>query len=180
MQPDFQPILKGDHVVLRPVEAADWRGMFAAAADPAIWAGHPASDRYQEYAFRAFFDGALASRTAFTILDKRSGDIIGSSRYDHFDPALRQVEIGWTFLARSVWGGTYNSDVKRLMLDHAFRFVDTVVFTVGEANLRSRRAIEKIGGVLRPETFERQYGDVNVTQRVYEIRKPSTSGAAPV
>jgi RimJ/RimL family protein N-acetyltransferase len=56
------------------------------------------------------------------------------------------VEIGWTFLARSHWGGKYNGQMKELMLRHAFRFVERVVFLIGEHNLRSQRAVEKIGG----------------------------------
>jgi len=55
------------------------------------------------------------------------------------------VEIGWTFLERAFWGGTYNREMKSLMLDHAFKFVDRVVFVVGENNLRSQRALQKIG-----------------------------------
>ena len=54
---------------------------------------------------------------------------------------------GWTFLARSHWGGEYNREMKRLMLDHAFRFVGRVVFLIDSANHRSQRATEKIGAV---------------------------------
>lgn len=176
MQPDWQPTLTGSHVVLRPTDADDWAGMFAAAADPAIWAGHPVQNRYQEPVFRAFFDSALASQAALTILDKQTGAIIGSSRYDGFEPELSEVEIGWTFLARSAGGGACNGEVKRLMLDHAFRFVDTVVFWVGETNLRSRRAVEKIGGVPRPDKRDRASGDRIVTHVIYEIRKPPVAG----
>ena len=171
--PDLQPTLRGEHIVLRPVHADDWQGMFAAAADPAIWAGHPVSDRHREPAFRVFFDSALASGTALTILDRRTGAIIGSSRYHGYDPKLSEVEIGWTFLARSAWGGAINREIKQLMIDHASRFVDTVVFLVGATNQRSRRAMEKIGAVLRAGTFDRAYGDVNVTHLVYEIRTSS-------
>lgn len=49
--------------------------------------------------------------------------------------------------SRSHWGGTYNRELKRLMLGHAFRFVGSVIFLVDPANLRSQRAVEKIGGV---------------------------------
>ena len=106
-------------------------------------------NRYTEPVFRAFFDGALGSRSAFAFVDRESGKIIGSSRYHGYDPQLSEIEIGWTFLARAYWGGSYNAEVKKLMLDHAFTFVDTVVFWVGETNWRSQRAMEKIGGVRR-------------------------------
>jgi RimJ/RimL family protein N-acetyltransferase len=129
--------------------------MFAAAADPGIWALHPASDRYTEPVFRKFFDGALASGSGFTFIERESGKIIGSSRYHAHNPALSEIEIGWTFLARTYWGGDYNREIKRLMLEHAFKFVDTVLFWVGDTNWRSQAAMEKIGGVRRPGPHSR-------------------------
>lgn len=169
--PDFQPTLTGPSVVVRPLRAADWTEMLKAASDPLIWKLHPASDRYTEPVFRAFFDTALASRMAFAFIDRASGAIIGSSRYHGYDADLGEVEIGWTFLARAYWGGQTNAEIKRLMLDHAFAFVDTVIFWVGETNLRSRRAMEKIGGVLRPGTYRRAIG-ADVPHEIFEIKKP--------
>ena len=169
--PNLQPTLLGEHVVLRPVVAGDWDEMFAAAADPLIWAVHPVPDRYTQPVFRAYFDGALASGAALAILDRETGRMIGSSRYHGYDAALREIEIGWTFLTRDYWGGAFNREIKTLMLDYAFGFADTVVFMVGENNVRSQRAMEKIGGVRRPELFDRAYHDVVVRHMVYEIRK---------
>lgn len=168
---DFQPTLEGDRVTVRPVARADWTDMFAAAADPAIWAQHPASDRYIEKVFRQYFDGAIASGAAFAFIDRANGKIIGSSRFHGLNPVAREIEIGWTFLARDYWGGSYNSEIKRLMLDHAFQFVDTVVFWVGESNHRSRRAMEKIGGMLRAGVHFREGGG-DAPSVIYEIRKP--------
>lgn len=169
--PDLQPTLSGDHVVLRPLVADDWEEMFAAAADPLIWAVHPAPDRYTEPVFRDYFDGALASGAAFAILDRETGRIIGSSRYHGYDAALGEIEIGWTFLARDYWGGAFNREIKTLMIGHAFGFAETVIFMVGERNFRSQRAMEKIGGVRRPDPIDRAYRDVVVRHVVYEIRK---------
>lgn len=152
---DLQPTLIGERVIVRPVQSADWDGMFAAASDPKIWELHPEFDRFQESVFRKYFEGALASGSAFVFVDKASGEIIGSSRYWGFDAQKSEIEIGWTFLARDFWGGAYNAEIKRLMLEHAFNFVSTVVFWIGADNLRSRRATEKIGGVLRPGIFYR-------------------------
>ena len=173
--PDLQPTLMGEHVIVRPVRAADWDGMFAAASDPKIWELHPESDRYQEAVFRKYFEGALASHSALTIIDKASGAIIGSSRYWGYDAERGEVEIGWTFLARDYWGGVFNAEVKKLMLDHAFTFVDTVVFWIGADNVRSRRATEKIGGVLRDGIVYRgeAEGDPHV---VYEVRANARHG----
>ena len=168
---DLQPTLVGDHVTVRPLRADDWEAMFSAAADPGIWELHPVSDRYAETVFREFFDGALASKSAFAFIDRAGGAIFGSSRYHGHDPASREIEIGWTFLARAYWGGDFNREIKRLMIEHAFGFVDTVIFFVGETNLRSRRAMEKIGGVLRPGLLPRTLNGVTYQHVVYEIRE---------
>ena len=152
--------------------------MFAAAADPQIWALHPARDRYTEKVFRAYFDSAIASGSAFSFVDRERGTIIGSSRYSGYDPAAREIEIGWTFLARAYWGGSYNLEVKRLMLAHAFIFVDTVVFWVGETNWRSQRALEKIGGVRRAELRTRSLDGTNHPHVVFEITKRDFSSSA--
>jgi len=172
---DFQPTLEGARVIVRPIASSDWESMFAAAADPEIWVQHPSSDRYTERVFRRYFDDAIACGSAFAFVDRQSGRIIGSSRYHGFDPVTREVEIGWTFLSRDYWGGSYNAEIKRLMLDHAFLFVDKVVFWIGETNMRSRRATEKIGGVLRSGIhYKEASGDSPYV--VYEVHK----AAAPV
>jgi RimJ/RimL family protein N-acetyltransferase len=173
---DFQFVAESDLVRLRPVHAGDWAEMFEAASDPLIWAVHPEPNRFEEPRFRRYFDAAVASGQALTILDGQTGEIIGSSRYHGHDPSLSEVEIGWTFLVRRCWGGAWNRQVKRLMLDHAFQYVDTVIFRVGEANLRSRGAMRKIGGVLRPGLIDYPIDDRLVPYVIYEIRKP---GAFP-
>jgi len=169
--PNWQPTLEGDLVVLRPTQPDDWEEMFAAASDPFIWAGHPAKDRYTEPAFRKYFEGALQSRGALTIVDKASGHIIGCSRYHDYEPELSRVEIGYTFLVRSCWGGAVNGEVKRLMLAHAFRFVDTVQFAVAEDNIRSRKACEKIGAALSKRREMRPTAGGEIPYCIYEIRR---------
>jgi RimJ/RimL family protein N-acetyltransferase len=144
---DFQPFLKGDILDLRPLRAEDFDDLLAVAADPLIWEQHPISDRYQEMRFREFFRETLESGGALVAIDTRDGRIIGSSRFYGYYEDKSEVEIGWTFLARSHWGGHYNGEMKRLMLRHAFRFVDRVIFLVGPQNIRSQRAVEKIGGL---------------------------------
>ena len=167
---DLQPVLTGELVQLRPIRADDWAEMYAAASDPLIWAGHPVKDRWQEPIFRQFFDDAVASGSAFAILDRATGRIVGSSRYHGHDPAAREIEIGWTFFTRDCWGRGHNAEAKRLMLDHAFRYVERVIFVVGETNHRSRRAMEKLGGTLRAE-FDRVMHGRTIRHVVYEIRK---------
>jgi RimJ/RimL family protein N-acetyltransferase len=145
---ELQPHLAGELVELRPLAPGDWPALSRAASDPLIWEVHPASDRWKTEVFREYFDTGIASGGAFAVIDCKTGAIIGSSRYSNYKPDDSEIEIGSTFLARSHWGGVYNGEMKRLMLRHAFRFVDTVVFRIGATNSRSRRAIEKIGGVL--------------------------------
>ena len=175
--PDLQPTLEGEQVTLRPLRVQDWAEMSAIAADPLIWELHPERERWREPIFRLFFDSALESGSAFAIVDRASGRMIGSSRYFGHDPALSEIEIGWTFLARDHWGGGTNREVKRLMLDHAFTFVDTVIFWVGETNWRSRRAMEKIGGVLRDGVRMRAYSREPCPHVIYEIRKGQRSAS---
>lgn len=155
MEPiDRQPTLIHPQLRLRPLERHDWDALFAVASDPLIWALHPASDRWQEPVFRQFFEQALASGGALVAIDPAHGGIIGSSRYDLSRSSPGEMEIGWTFLARRYWGGATNAMMKQLMLGHAFRFVGRVIFVVGERNLRSRRAMEKVGGRLTARIIE--------------------------
>jgi len=162
---DLQPTLKGSLVELRPLATTDFDALFKAASDPLLWEQHPEPNRYQEATFRAFFEEALASGGALVALDRATDQIIGSSRYHGYDAEGSVIEIGWTFLARSHWGGRYNGEMKRLMLEHAFKSVQRVIFTIGPDNRRSQRAVEKIGGV-RSGTTTDAHGRARV---VYEL-----------
>jgi RimJ/RimL family protein N-acetyltransferase len=171
---DRQPVLIGERLELRPLRNSDWDALFAVASDPAIWAHHLMHNRWQEPVFRAFFADALVQNGALLVIDKASGTVIGSSRFQGHNPAHGGVvEIGWTFLARSCWGTGLNAEMKRLMLAHALRFVERVEFRVGEANVVSRRAMEKIGGQLLPKTERVQTPNGAVVHVVYEIDRAS-------
>ena len=171
MVPDRQPVLEGALVTLRPTVAEDRTPRFAVASDPLIWEVHPAHDRWQRPVFDAFFDAGMASGGNLTILDRSTGAVIGASRYDGWKADADEIEIGWTFLARTYWGGLYNREIKALMLDHIHRFVGTATFMVGEDNVRSRRAMEKIGGVLRDADEVRMMAGVPKRHVIYEIRR---------
>jgi RimJ/RimL family protein N-acetyltransferase len=142
---DLQPILKGQLLELRPLRQEDFHDLYKVASDPLIWEQHPHKDRYQEEVFKLFFRAAMESGGAFVAIDSRDGQVIGSSRFNGYNEEKSEIEIGWTFLARSHWGGHYNKEMKQLMLRHAFRFVERVIFVVGQENWRSQRAVEKIG-----------------------------------
>jgi N-acetyltransferase len=145
MEFDLQPELRGRVLTLRPLVIADFEAVYAAASDPLVWEQHPEPLRYRREVFQKFFDGAMASKGAFAVIDLASRKIIGSSRYYDYNPAMREVKIGYSFLSRAFWGGVYNPEMKKLMLDHAFGFVDRVLFEIGESNLRSQTAIQRIG-----------------------------------
>jgi RimJ/RimL family protein N-acetyltransferase len=171
---DLQPTLTGNLIQLRSLTPADFDELFTAASDPLIWAQHPESDRYTREVFQRYFDGAIESKGAFAIIEKKSGRMIGSSRYCNLDSAVGEVEIGWTFLERKFWGGIYNRELKTLMLDHAFKFVDRVVFVVGENNLRSQKALEKIGARFL-QAVERPDRDGMTTRNVvFAIDRPQS------
>lgn len=167
---DRQPVLEGERLLLRPLVADDWTAMYAIGHDRELWAIHPQHDRWQEPVFRRFFEDSLERGGALAVIDKASGALIGSSQYKQ--PADGAVEIGWTFLARSHWGGSYNRELKRLMLDHALRFVDRVEFRVGECNLRSCRALEKIGATPTGRTdMVKVPGGGRMRHVIYEITR---------
>ena len=139
----------GSSITLRPLRAEDFEVLYAAASDSLIWEQHPDPLRYRRDVFREnFFLGGVNSGSAFIVQENASGRVIGSSRYYEWDPARREIAVGYTFLVRDHWGGGTNAEMKRLMLDHAFRWADVVWLHIGADNWRSRKAAEKIGAVL--------------------------------
>jgi N-acetyltransferase len=174
---ELQPVLNGDLLVLRPLQPGDFPAVFTVASDRHIWEQHPCSDRYQEAVFREFFRDALESGGALIAVDSKDGRVNGSSRFNAYDEAKREIEIGWTFLARSHWGGVYNREMKHLMLRHAFQFVDRVIFVIGATNFRSQRAMEKLGGIRAGSRFD----DKNREHYIYQIAAATfgRTGAVP-
>ena len=168
---DLQPHLTGILIELRPLTPNDWDELFAIASDSLIWEQHPEPDRYKEGVFRIFFKDALESGGAFVIIDRKTQRIIGSTRFYGYDQEKSEIEIGWTFLARKYWGGRFNAEMKRLLLNHAFRVVQSVVFFAGEHNVRSQKAMEKLGAI-KIGTATRAYGNhPPATNLKYVIKK---------
>lgn len=178
---DLQPVLRGELLELRPLRPDDFAALHAVASDPLIWEQHPVRDRYKVEVFQDFFRTGIESGGALVAIDRNDGAIIGSSRYHGHDPLKREVEIGWTFLARRFWGGRYNGEMKRLMLEHAFGFVDRVIFVIGPRNLRSRRAVEKLGATLigsRVQEDGRESVVYGLDRTAYSARDPERTGGA--
>ncbi len=168
---DLQPVLNNDLVQLQPIQETDFKELYAVASDPLLWEQHPNQDRYKEEVFRRFFDEAIRSKSAFVILDRRTEKIIGSTRYYKYRPENKSVVIGYTFLSRKHWGGIYNHTVKSLMLNHAFLWLNEVIFEIGATNIRSQKAIEKIGAI-KTDTIEKDFpGESNKINFIYRITK---------
>lgn len=143
---DLQPTLENDLLVLRPLKEGDFENLYKVASDPLIWEQHPDKNRCQRNVFTLFFNEAIASKGAFVVIDKKTNEVIGSTRFCSVKETSNAIEIGWTFLARQYWGGYYNTSMKNLMMDYAFDFADNILFHIHEHNFRSQKAVEKLGG----------------------------------
>jgi len=150
---------------------SDHDALFDVARDPLVWEQHPATDRFKPEVFRELFRESMASGGAMVVIDRADGSVIGSSRYHDHSAERRDVEIGWSFLARRYWGGRYNGEMKRLMLTHAFRFVDHVIFLIGEDNIRSQKALLKIGGVQTDRRVVRELNGRPLPHVVFAISR---------
>ena len=144
---NLQPHLEDDLIIIRPLQEDDFRALYAVASDPLIWEQHTAHDRHELNVFTQLFEESIKSGGALIVVDRRSGNIIGSSRYARSPSDSSAIEIGWSFLDRVYWGGKYNGAKKKLMIDHAFHSgMKIVLFHIAKVNIRSQRAVEKIGG----------------------------------
>jgi RimJ/RimL family protein N-acetyltransferase len=171
---DLEPTdLAGEKTILVPLRAVHFEELYAVASDPLIWEQHPNPDRYKRDVFKTYFEGAMAMEGAFLIRDVETGETVGSSRFYDFDAERSEVKIGYTFFARSCWGKGYNQEVKRLMLEHAFQYVDSAIFHVGMDNTRSRIAMERLGAENIGEVEVAYFGESPKRNVVYRIRKAS-------
>ena len=172
MQIDLQPIhLQNELVKLIPLKVTDFETLYSVASDPLIWEQHPNHDRYKRDVFQNYFNGAVASQSALMIRDAKTNDLIGCTRFYGLDLNANSIHIGYTFFARSCWGKSFNRNTKKLMLDHAFTIVDNVIFHIGSYNMRSRKAIEKLGAELIEEKMIAYHGETSSLNCVYVIRK---------
>lgn len=143
----WQPILNGSLISLRPLKAQDFEELYAAASDPLIWAQHPEKDRYKREKFQVYFNSGIESHGALAIVEPKTNRIIGCSRFTRYEPEKSSIEVGYTFLTRDYWGKGHNRELKSLMLGYAFQYVETVLFYVGDQNIRSQMAVKKIGAI---------------------------------
>lgn len=171
MKFDLQPRLNGDLIILRPLYREDFSELYEVASDPLVWEQHPHRERYKREVFEEFFEQAIESGGALIALRKDTKAVIGSSRFYEFNLSKKQIAIGYTFLSRDYWGHTYNKEMKLLMLQHAFQFVESVIFHIGETNIRSQRAIEKVGATLIDFLPHKLPDGTPYMERIYQIKK---------
>ncbi len=167
--------LQNEWIHLIPLQETDFEELYAVASDPLVWEQHPNKLRYQRDVFQNYFEGALLSKGAFVIRDSKTNEVVGSSRYYDYNETDNSNEasvlIGYTFIGIKFWGKGYNKALKKLMLDYAFQFLDKVYFHIGAFNIRSQRAIEKIGAVKVDEFEVEYYGESSKLNFVYLITK---------
>lgn len=169
---NLQPnLLSNEWVSLYPLKEQDFEILYSIAADPLIWEQHPNKLRYKKEVFETFFKGAIESKGAFLIIDTKTNLPIGSSRFYNFNKEKSSIEIGYTFYARSCWGKPYNRSAKNLMIQYAFNFIDTVNFNIGSGNIRSQKAIEKIGATKIGEEVVEYFGEAPTLNFVYAVYK---------
>lgn len=168
---NLQPILENEFVQLLPLQSEDFEELFEIASDPLVWEQHPNKDRYKKEVFLNFFEGAMQSKGAFKILDKSTQKCIGCTRFYDFNPTEKSILIGYTFYGRPYWGSQYNPSAKKLMLDYAFQHLDRVYFHIGANNIRSQKAIERLGAT-KARTIEVAYhGEPEKLNFEYVIQK---------
>ncbi len=168
---ELQPTLENDLIKIKPLHATDFEALYRIASDPLIWEQHPNKDRYQKEKFETFFRGAIESKGAFLVFDNKTGIPIGSSRFYEFDKEKKTISIGYTFISRDHWGKDYNRALKLLMIDHAFKFVDKIIFHIGASNIRSQKAIVKLGAKKTGEVEMEYYGEPKRLNFIYTIDK---------
>lgn len=173
---NLQPILEDDIIRVEPLRKEDFERLYKVASDPEVWANHPNKNRYKRVVFTTFFEGAMQSGGAFLVTDKKSGEVIGSSRFYDWNPEDKSLLIGYTFFAKERWGRGFNHRLKRLMLQHAFRFADRVIFHIGAINIPSQKSITKLGAIKTGELEVKYFGEDPKLNYVYEITKEKFMG----
>ena len=173
---EWQPSLENNLIKIKPLHANDFETLYRIASDPLIWEQHPNKDRYKKEKFETFFKGAIESQGAFLVFDNKTGNPIGSSRYYEFDKEEKTISIGYTFISRDYWGKDYNKALKLLMINHAFRFADKIIFHIGASNIRSQKAIEKLGANKTGEVEMEYYGEPKRLNFIYAINKKEWTG----
>lgn len=168
---NLQPeILENDLIKVIPLLENHFEQLYAVASDPLIWEQHPIKDRYKKEVFKPFFDAAISSQSSFLILDKKTNEIIGTTRFYDYKPENSSIAIGFTFIGRKFWGGNYNRSTKKLLIDYAFQNVNSILFHVGAENIRSQKAVLKLGATKINE-MNFPHNEIGILHYEYELKK---------
>ncbi len=168
---NLQPTLEDKLIIMRPLREDDFEPLYDIAKDPLIWEQHPCYDRYKKDVYTEFFKDSLKSGGALITIDKSANKIIGSSRFKPVKNVESAMEIGWSFLSRDYWGGRFNKSMKKLMIDYAFETVEDIIFYIGNKNIRSQKAVEKIGGIRITESRHQHLIKDSKDDWTYRINK---------
>lgn len=158
---NLQPTLTNELVQIVPLKESDFDLLFKVASDELLWEQHPEKERYKEDVFTKLFEDAISSQTAFKVIDVKTNICIGSTRFYEYNETEKSVAIGYTFIDRNYWATSYNRNLKNLMIDYAFQYVDVIFFHVGDTNFRSQKAVEKLGALHTETVFN------SVTKRTH-------------
>mgnify|MGYP006084365665 FL=1 len=146
---NFKSNFENDSISLFQIKKEYFEELYLVASNPVIWEQHPESDRWKKEKFSIFFENGLQNKFGFLIIfDKYKKEIIGSTRFYSYDEEEKAIRIGFTFIAQKYWGTSINLQVKKMMLDYTFKFLDKAYFDIGINNFRSRKAVEKLGARL--------------------------------
>ena len=155
----IQPTLENENLRLVPITESDFETLYEVASDPEVWSMHPNKERYKREVFQNFFNGAIDSRGAFLVIDKNSEEVLGSTRFYDYDENDDSILIGYTFYGTKSWGKNINASIKKMMLDYIFQFVNKVIFHVGKDNIRSVKAMNKLGAANLGELEVAYFGE---------------------
>lgn len=153
----FQPTLKNELVIVKPLQSLDFDDLYIHANDNDIWKQLPpkAQNRHQKEYFKSFFEDLIKTNTAFCIIDTQTNKPIGTTKYYIHNNLLY---MGGTFIGKKYWGGKYNYAFRSLLIEHAFEYYDEIHIHISEDNIRNRRATEKLGFTEEfKETFKNGY-----------------------
>lgn len=160
----FKDKYENDNYLIKKLKISDFNLLYDVGKNPSIWEQHPENDRWKIEKFKNYFNNGIQNEFGiYGIFDKKENRLIGSSRYYGYNKQKLAIKIGFTFLIPKYWGTSANYQIKVLMLTEAFKNLKKVYFDIGFNNLRSRKAIEKLGAVLYKDS---QSGNV-----IYELDK---------
>ena len=146
---NFKSHFEDSSISLLQIKKENFEELYLVASDPIIWEQHPENDRWKKEKFSIFYKNGLQNKFGFLLIfDKHKNKIIGSTRFYSYDKIDKAIRIGFTFISQEYWGTSINFQVKKMMLDYTFKYLDKVYFDIGINNFRSRKAVEKLGASL--------------------------------